>query len=287
MSIRQVVIILGKRLQNNSLTLEGKTRVDGLVSFLKQTSLKMDETALMFCGGITDDNTRSEARVMYDAYLECLLEREVASQLGFPQSHTILEEQSTNTVQNIQNGAKMLVSSGLIERGSKLNVIFISNDYHLKRIFEIQTLLDEQGLLRLLQTRCQQEGVTVNISLDLEDHVLIPYPHHGLKANLFLLMDELTTYRVYLEGVCAQVFERSLSDVIVEPKRRALSAIEQAREDIQASSEFEWLYQDLETLEQCVVESDEDQPLTVIREHLAALHPLLTQLNRKLDPETQ
>lgn len=287
MSIRQVVIILGKRLQNNALTLEGKTRVEGLVSFLQHTSLKVDETALMFCGGITDDNTRSEARVMYDDYLELLIECEATSELGFPESHIILEEQSTNTVQNIQNGAKMLVSSGLIAKGGELDVIFVSNDYHLKRIFEIQTLLDEQGLLRLLQTRCQQEGVTVNISLDTEDHVLIPYPHHGLKANLFLLMDELTTYRVYLEGVCAQVFERPLSNVIVEPKRRALSAIKHARTDIQVSPAFDWLYQDLETLEQCVVESDENQPLTVIRKQLARLHPQLTQLNRELDPETQ
>jgi len=67
--------------------------------------------------------------------------------------------------------SRLLIQRGQCSEGSVLKVTFVSNDYHLKRIFEIQQLMDEQGLLRVLRERCAQHGVHLDIRHDLEAHV--------------------------------------------------------------------------------------------------------------------
>ena len=55
MSINNLLIVLGKRLNENELTEEGISRVDALVKYLVE-SLNLEShssTAVAFCGGVT------------------------------------------------------------------------------------------------------------------------------------------------------------------------------------------------------------------------------------------
>ena len=160
---------------------------------------------LLFCGGVTPGQTISEAVAMGDYF------KQLPSAKMLDDSNIILESDSQNTVQNIQNAALKLKQLGLSDQ--RVDVTLVSNDYHLKRIFEIQSLMDEQGLLRTLKQYCASSGLNLHIDQDIDQHCSVMYPHQGLYAQAFLLIDELTTYRVYLEGVVNKAFDRPLDDV--------------------------------------------------------------------------
>lgn len=197
MKLGNVVIVLGKRLVNNQLSAEGISRVEALAA--KTREMPMENTALVFCGGKTQGQSISEADAMY-AYFQTL---NTSLAKPFPTSQILLENRSLNTFENMRNAAKVLCESGLFPLPSQaaVEVILLSNAYHLERILEIQTLMDEQGLLRVLKSQCASVGLDLHISLDIQKHISVPYPHQGPQAEAFLLLDELTTYRVYLEGV--------------------------------------------------------------------------------------
>lgn len=215
MNIRNVVIVLGKRLIGNALTAEGKSRVEALPKLL--SSYDLNETVLLFCGGVTPGQTISEAMAMRDYF------KQLPSAKMLDDSNIILESDSQNTVQNIQNAALKLKQLGLADQ--RVEVTLVSNDYHLKRIFEIQSLMDEQGLLRTLKQHCASSGLNLHIDQDIDQHCSVMYPYQGLYAQAFLLIDELTTYRVYLEGVVNKAFDRPLDDVRYLPEKLALHAL--------------------------------------------------------------
>ncbi len=220
MKLNKVVIILGKRLVHDQLSAEGRSRVEALVSVLNQWDF--ESTALVFCGGVTQGQTISEADAMYQYFGQLAKVRGI----DFPDQQVIIESRSLNTVQNMQNAAKELLKSGLCPMGQAIEVILLSNDYHLERIIEIQTLMDEQGLLRVLKSRCADMGIELTVSLDIAEHISVPYPNSGTQADAFLLFDELTTYRVYLEGMKNKAFKRDLAQVQAKPLAIALKAIE-------------------------------------------------------------
>ncbi|NMU52417.1 ElyC/SanA/YdcF family protein, partial [Vibrio parahaemolyticus] len=92
----------------------------------------LDEQCLIaFCGGVTQGQTRSEASAMLE-YFALLCQQQG---LTVAPQRTLLEEQSTSTVENILQVSRVLIESGVCQRGSQLNVTFVSNDYHLQRIF--------------------------------------------------------------------------------------------------------------------------------------------------------
>jgi len=221
MKLDNIVIVLGKRLVNNRLTSEGITRVEALSC--RTASLPIERTVIVFCGGVTQGQSVSEAEAMY-AYFRTL---NADSVNPFPERHILLETESLNTFQNMRYVSQVLCKSGLFElwSGHPVEVILLSNDYHLERIIDIQNLMDEQGLLRVLKSDCESMGVTLNIPLDISKHISVPYPHKGLMAETFLLLDELTTYRVYLEGVVNRAFDRPLDDVRCLPETLALHAL--------------------------------------------------------------
>lgn len=175
-----IYVVLGKRLNANQLTLEGKSRVDGLISALR--CHENTAARVVFCGGITLGQTVSEAKRMHE-YFE---QRRQQLGLSFPQIDVLLEQESTSTVENIEHVAQVLLESGVVQRGETLALTLVSNDYHLKRIFEIQQLMDEQGLLRKLVDRCAQSGVRLEIARDLKAHLCVPYPHQTRKAYVFV-----------------------------------------------------------------------------------------------------
>ncbi|TFH92647.1 YdcF family protein [Vibrio ouci] len=275
MNISNVVLILGKRLRNNRLTPEGVSRVEGLFKLLEQVNVQ--ETAFVFCGGVTDGQTTSEAEAMYQQFLRL----RPANKTLPP--HILIESQSTNTIENIQNAADKLVESQLCSIGQRIDVTFVSNDYHLKRIFEIQSLMDEQGLLRVLHQRCAQSGLSLSIPLDISQHCAVEYPHLGEAGRAFLLADELTTYRVYLEGVKNRAFQRELAEVRALPWRFALDALE----GLKAMHLDGDSMKAVEKIERAVEKTTPYVCCQALIEQLDILNTQLTWLNRHLDPERQ
>ncbi|WP_295893394.1 YdcF family protein [uncultured Vibrio sp.] len=279
MGIDKIIILLGKRLQSNQLTLEGRSRVDALMDYLPSQS--DSSTAILFCGGRTKGQTMSESQSMYEYFIA---HPKAAS---FPDEHILLEQNSTSTVENIQHGSVALLESGLLSKSGLLEVVFVSNDYHLERVFEIQTLMDEQGLLGVLRTRCFDQGVELNISYQLSDHVSVDYPYTGLQSKLFLNVEALTTYRVYLEGVVADVFDRELASVREAPLNIAIQALTNLDALLKGSVEHEMLKLLMVTLKTSVTDTVPSMPIKKVREYLAVLDTNLTLLNRYLDPESQ
>ncbi|MCK6264611.1 YdcF family protein [Vibrio sp. ZSDE26] len=279
MGIQNVIIILGKRLQGNKLTLEGKSRVDALINHLP--NVNPNDTALLFCGGTTNGQTLSESQAMFDYFMSS------SSTSIFPKHQIVLEQDSTSTVENIQHGSKALLDSGLVDGDTVLTVTFVSNEYHLGRIFEIQKLMDEQGLLGVLWKKCLALGVSLNIPYQLEEHIAVPYPYHGPNASLFLYVESLTTYRVYLEGVVAGVFARNLDLVRDVPYKLALSALEEIKRLLNGNDDYIALRLLIATLESVVIETHPNRSIKKVREYLAVLDTNLTLLNRYLDPESE
>ncbi|NRF30648.1 YdcF family protein [Vibrio coralliilyticus] len=273
MNIRNVVIVLGKRLVGNALTAEGKSRVEALPKLL--SSCDLNETALLFCGGVTPGQTISEAMAMRD-YFKQLPSAQMCHDLNI-----ILESDSQNTVQNIHNAALKLKQLGLEDQ--RVDVTLVSNDYHLKRIFEIQSLMDEQGLLRTLKQHCANSGLNLHIDQDIDQHCSVMYPHQGLYAQAFLLVDELTTYRVYLEGVVNRAFDRPLDDVRCLPETlalRALSLLEVLNLPVEIQDK-------LQSMKEVVLTTTSKVDCHAIESQLTYFHQTLTWLNRQLDPESQ
>ncbi len=203
----QLIVVLGKRLNKNALTLEGMSRVEEILRHVGSNDCS--SSIIAFCGGMTNGQSVSEARLMFEAF-ETGLSSMTNSNIGA----VLLEEKSTSTVENIIHLSEVLLESELLQNGAQIEVRFVSNDYHLARMFTIQSLLDEQGLLRYLKSECQRAGLNLNISPDIKSHFPVPYPHSCINGQLFLLLDELTTYRVYLEGLgirCTDVLYLKLS----------------------------------------------------------------------------
>ncbi|KQA38148.1 YdcF family protein [Vibrio cholerae] len=273
---RPIFIVLGKRLNSDQLTLEGKSRVEGLISALQ---CHENQTALVvFCGGVTQRQSASEAQRMYEYFqTRC---QQLA--LSLPHIQVLLEQQSTSTVENIEHVAQVLLTSGHLRVGDTLTLTLVSNDYHLKRIFEIQQLMDEQGLLRTLDERCQQAGVRLNISRDINAHISVPYPHRSQQGVRFLWVDELTTYRVFLEGVTVNAFQRPIEEVRQAPYQIAQTALAQLRRHC----ENEPIMLAQLALIATVVESEADLTTAAsVGDLLAVLDTELTLLNRLCDPE--
>ncbi|EJG1203401.1 YdcF family protein [Vibrio parahaemolyticus] len=278
MKLGNVVIVLGKRLVNNQLSAEGISRVEALAA--KTREMPMENTALVFCGGKTQGQSISEADAMY-AYFQTL---NTSLAKPFPTSQILLENRSLNTFENMRNAAKVLCESGLFPLPSQaaVEVILLSNAYHLERILEIQTLMDEQGLLRVLKSQCASVGLDLHISLDIQKHISVPYPHQGPLAEAFLLLDELTTYRVYLEGVKSGAFQRDLTSVRAQPLLRAKQAINQLRA---LPLEMDVLQQIAE-MKKAIEMTAFDESVATAERALEVFHPILTALNRRLDPES-
>ncbi|HHY0463665.1 TPA: YdcF family protein [Vibrio parahaemolyticus] len=278
MKLGNVVIVLGKRLVNNQLSAEGISRVEALAAKIRE--MPMENTALVFCGGKTQGQSISEADAMY-AYFQTL---NTSLAKPFPTSQILLENRSLNTFENMQNAAKVLCESGLFPLPSQaaVEVILLSNAYHLERILEIQTLMDEQGLLRVLKSQCASVGLDLHISLDIQKHISVSYPHQGPQAEAFLLLDELTTYRVYLEGVKSGAFQRDLTSVRAQPLLRAKQAINQLRA---LPLEMDVLQQIAE-MKKAIEMTAFDESVATAERVLEVFHPILTALNSRLDPES-
>ncbi|EGA69464.1 hypothetical protein VISI1226_09799 [Vibrio sinaloensis DSM 21326] len=270
-SIRDVIIVLGKRLVCDELTAEGRSRVSALPAHLSQFNI--ESTVLVFCGGVTGDQTQSEAKRMLEYFTA------IAPEWLNRPAMILLENTSTNTMENFTNVANILLEKGI--RGP-VNISFVSNDYHLERLFQIQSLLDEQGLLKGFQQQCHQAGLEVNISDNQRQHRLVPYPHQNRAGECFLALDELTVYRVFLQGVSLGVFERPLEEVYLEPYQIAKRALERLMSWVVEPQ----VREEVAHLDQLVTRMHSGTDRDVVNECLPKFHTKLTALNRQLDPES-
>lgn len=269
--IRDVILVLGKRLHRNQLTQEGRSRVEALPTYLEH--FNPANTALIFCGGTTKGQKRSEAEAMFEHYQTLTEHRDTAI--------TVLEQQSKTTVENVTNAAEKIIEIANKQDEKSIRIHLVSNDYHLERIFQIQTLLNEQGLLGLLKGRCEQSGVTLLISNDLQQHACVPYPHHSRAGQIFLALDELTVYRVYLEGLTRRAFTDSDGTKRDQPYHIAMSAMSRLKSLV---IEKECL-QRIGGLERIIEHTlGHDEHVNLIKA-LAVFNQELTSLNRLMDPE--
>ncbi|CCN46865.1 conserved hypothetical protein [Vibrio nigripulchritudo MADA3029] len=277
-----LIVVLGKRLVDNRLTLESKSRVDAAIEFLKSLSPdSYSNVVLGFCGGVTPGNTASEAAEMHQYF------NQVAKEKPFCLPDDILiENQSTSTVENISMLAKVLVDRKVYNSGSQVRLVLVSNDYHLERIFEIQKLIDEQGLLGVLKKRCEASGIHLTIPYDLTQHVTPPYPYNSVESQLFLSIEKLTTYRVFLEGVYCGAILRPVEQVRETPLQLAKEALNTARALLTSELENAHLVSSvLDLIEQCIAKTEKSLDSVTIREALGVLDVNLSMLNRMLDPE--
>lgn len=216
-----LLIVLGKRLNQDTLTPEGISRVEALAEIVKNQD--MSTTIVAFCGGITAGQSQSEAIAMVSHFHTLVREADIKG-IGA----ILVEDASTNTVENIQLLAKKLTESGIVTDSSRpINVTLLSNDYHLYRVFTVQRLLNQQGLLKYLIECCKQAGLSIQLSHEPSQHVFVPYPNQSTAGRIFTLFDQLTIYRVYLQGVVAGVFSAPIAELVTEPLHIALASLEE------------------------------------------------------------
>ncbi|GAL18162.1 hypothetical protein JCM19235_6715 [Vibrio maritimus] len=274
-----LIVVLGKRLNNDALTPEGESRVQALVD--RAMTQDLSNTIVAFCGGVTNGQSLSEAEAMHRRFLELvpLVKQESIGAL-------IIEDESTNTVENIRNLAEKLIDSGLASNNKPLTVTLLSSDYHLKRVFTIQKLLDEQGLLKHLKHCCGEVGLTINLSYETQEHILVPYPHNCLSGQLFVLIDQLTIYRVFLEGQMNNVFTKPIEELISKPYEIAVTALDGINGILDINNkECLLLMEQMPIIRALVDNSANTQSATCVYEYLPLLDTLLTFFNRYVDPE--
>lgn len=298
----ELLIVLGKRLSDDQLTEEGISRVVALIDVLAQNT--NPDLVVVFSGGITANNTYSEAEKMHDLFVTLENQRALnhPTHAALNYHSILLEKESRSTVENVQKVAEKVINREFVGLDRAVKVTFLSNDYHLQRLFEIQSWMDEQGLLRTLKEKSQQAGIQLSISYDIQDHYIVTYPHQCRSGELFLLLDNLTPYRVFLEGVMANAFARSLLVVANQPYRVAQVTLETLEERMRGETEYPLLAMMLPVLKQLVNKSmsvikksaahqqgieaglNESEAETV-HHCLGLLDSNLTVLNRYLDPE--
>lgn len=112
------IIVLGHKLNNNKISNVLEYRLNKVLEYSENNNCK-----IILSGGITSNNTISEAEVMKDYLVNN----------GINESRIILEDKSTDTVENIRNCKEYV--------DSKSKIVVISSNYHIVRAKMICRLL--------------------------------------------------------------------------------------------------------------------------------------------------
>lgn len=112
-------IVLGHALKDNKADKVLTNRLELAVKYFNFNK----DCRIICSGGITGNNTVSEAQVMYDYLVED----------GVDESRIIKEDKSTNTIENFENSTYYI--------GSSKQIIVISSNYHIFRSKMILKLL--------------------------------------------------------------------------------------------------------------------------------------------------
>jgi uncharacterized SAM-binding protein YcdF (DUF218 family) len=112
------VIILGANLWGEAPSPALRNRLDAALVYLEELDREGCQPLIVVSGGQGDDEVMSEAACMA-AYLEAA---------GTAPERMILEDQSTNTAENLRN------AKALLEGTEISSVTVVSNDFHLTRV---------------------------------------------------------------------------------------------------------------------------------------------------------
>lgn len=110
------VIVLGSQIRDNGPSMDYKARLDSAYEYLEANR----NSRVICTGGKGSNEPISEAQ----GGAEYLLNR------GIDKGKIILEDQSTNTVQNLRNAKALIEKEKPID---KTDVVIVSTDYHLCR----------------------------------------------------------------------------------------------------------------------------------------------------------
>ena len=111
------LLILGCRVKGDEPQETLRMRIDAAAKYLERHK----NVIAICCGGIVhDDQTKSEAQVIFD----CLAEK------GIEKGRLILEDKSTTTTENFINAKKIIDEMGLQKSPE---IAFLSSEFHLLR----------------------------------------------------------------------------------------------------------------------------------------------------------
>ncbi|WP_367989696.1 YdcF family protein [Vibrio sp. NTOU-M3] len=277
MEFDHVILVLGKRLVNSKLTKEGKARVESVFEHIH--GHLTNQPLIIFCGGQWNGQVVSEALAMKD-YFDTLCR---LNKLSFPSNKLWVEERSTNTIQNFRNAANLLITQIDVSPSRTIEVKLASSEYHVERILEIQSLMKQQGLLSVFAEMCSKKSISVNVSPDVRNHILANYPYSIEESGLFLHIEKLTTYRVFLEGLVHSSHGHKGPDIENNVRQAVDSSIGLLREK-KYESEYGSEFQALLTV---FDNTGSKTPLSEVKGGLKLFHHTLTTLNRRLDPESR
>ncbi|MCD7837470.1 MAG: YdcF family protein [Clostridiales bacterium] len=111
-----VMVILGAKLWNHEPSPVLTARLDAALDYLETHP----DMTVVVTGGMGDDEPVSEASCMADYLVED----------GFPREQILLEENATNTLENLLFSARLLQNQGY----STENLLVVSNGAHLARV---------------------------------------------------------------------------------------------------------------------------------------------------------
>lgn len=128
------IIVLGSGLIKDKVPPLLASRIHKAIDFYWKQSAVASPPILIFSGGQGPDELLSEASAMQKYALE----------KGIPPEHTMIEDQSVNTFQNMRYSKQMMDSV----KGSQYNSIFTTNNFHLFRasLYAKKAGLKSQGI---------------------------------------------------------------------------------------------------------------------------------------------
>lgn len=275
-NVSEVFLVLGKRLVDGQLTLEGRSRVVKLAEMLAETNVS--RLAIVFCGGKQGEIALSEGDAMRNFFYQHF--PDLAQKISH--ERVLVEDQSTTTVENLLNALNKLMDSQLCLPGDRLQIRLVSNDYHIERVVEIEKILPEQGLIGQCVRAGEKAGLTLTIPLDVNQHLIAAYPYDTEASKAFLLLDQLTSYRVYLEGVVNHVYQRAIFIVREEPENIAKTALRKLGQ-LTVMSPHDALIMRLAEVIELTPSTAE---ISVVKRLSKEFGQILVDLKQQLDPES-
>lgn len=128
------IIVLGSGLIKDKVPPLLASRINKAIDFYWKQAAVVSPPILIFSGGQGPDELLPEAKAMQKYALE----------KGIPPEHTMIEDQSVNTFQNMLYSKQMMDSV----KGSQYNSIFTTNNFHLFRasLYAKKAGLKSQGI---------------------------------------------------------------------------------------------------------------------------------------------